>query len=128
MRKPDLCFFGFVLSEIKAKPSSVVLVDDQPENVLAAWSLGRNEIAFYDVQRTAVIRFFTGDPVSRGRAFLEARAGRLESETNSGLTVMENLTQLLIWEATNKRELVNFVHYPRTWNFFRDIYTPQYII
>lgn len=58
--------------------------------------------------------------MSRGRAFLEARTGRLESETNSGLTVMENFTQLLIWEATNKRELVNFVHYPCTWNFFRE--------
>jgi FMN phosphatase YigB (HAD superfamily) len=51
MRKPDLCFFGFVLSEIKAKPSLEVFVDDQPKNVLAAWPLGMNEIAFYDVQR-----------------------------------------------------------------------------
>ncbi|KAF8265536.1 hypothetical protein EI94DRAFT_1804269 [Lactarius quietus] len=121
MRKPDLCFFDFVLDEIKAEPSSVVFVDDQPENVLAARSLGMNGIVFDDVQRVQQsIRFFTGDPVSRGLSFLEERAGRLESETNSGHTVVENFTQLLIWEATNKRELVNFVQYPHTWNFFRE--------
>ncbi|KAH9083343.1 HAD-like domain-containing protein [Lactarius deliciosus] len=121
MRKPDLCFFEFVLDEIKAEPSSVVFVDDQLENVLAARSLGMNGIVFDDVQRVRQsLRFFTGDPVSRGLSFLEARAGRLESETNYGQIVGENFAQLLIWEATNKRELVNYVHHPRTWNFFRE--------
>ncbi|KAH9041148.1 HAD-like domain-containing protein [Lactarius hengduanensis] len=121
MRKPDLCFFEFVLDEIKAEPSSVVFVDDQLENVLAARSLGMNGIIFDDVQRVRQsLRFFTGDPVSRGLSFLEARAGRLESETNYGQIVAENFAQLLIWEATNKRELVNYVHHPRTWNFFRE--------
>ncbi|KAH9171964.1 HAD-like domain-containing protein [Lactarius sanguifluus] len=121
MRKPDLCFFEFVLDEIKAEPSSVVFVDDNRENVLAARSLGMNGIVFDDVQRVRQsLRFFTGDPVSRGLSFLEARAGRLESVTNSGQIVVENFAQLLIWEATNKRELVNFVHHPRIWNFFRE--------
>lgn len=104
MRKPDLCFFKFVLGEIKAEPSSVVFVDDQPENVLAARSLGMNGIVFDNIQHVQQsLRFFTCDPVSRGRTFLEARAGQLESETNSGHTVVENFTQLLIWEATNRR-------------------------
>ncbi|KAI9455354.1 HAD-like domain-containing protein [Lactarius psammicola] len=121
MRKPDLCFFEFVLGEIKAEPSSVVFVDDKLENVLAARSLGMNGIVFDDVQRVRQsLRFFTGDPVSRGVSFLEARAGRLESETNYGQIVAENFAQLLIWEATNKRELVDYVHHPRTWNFFRE--------
>jgi hypothetical protein len=104
MRKPDLCFFKFVLGEIKAEPSSVVFVDNQLENVLAARSLGMNGIVFDDVHRVRQsLRFFTGDPVSRGLSFLESRAGRLESETNHGQTVAENFAQLLIWEATNKR-------------------------
>ena len=104
MRKPDLCFFKYVLGEIKAEPCSVVLVDDKPENVLAARSLGMNGIIFDDVQRVRQsLRFFTGDPVNRGLSFLEARAGRLESETNTGQIVAENFAQLLIWEATNKR-------------------------
>ncbi|KAI9437689.1 HAD-like domain-containing protein [Lactarius indigo] len=121
MRKPDLCFFKFVLDEIKAEPSSVVFIDDKPENVLAARSLGINGIVFDDVQRVRQsLRFFTGDPVSRGLSFLETRAGQLESETNGGQMVSENLSQLLILEATNKRELVNHVRHCRTWNFFRE--------
>ena len=104
MRKPDLCFFEFVLGEIKAEPSSVVFVDDRIENVLAARSLGMNGIVFDNAQRVRqALRFFTGDPVSRGLSFLDARAGQLESETNSGQIFAENFAQLLIWEATNKR-------------------------
>ena len=104
MRKPDLYFFKSVLDEIKAEPSSVVFVDDKPENVLAARSLGINGIVFDDVQHVQQsLKVFTGDPVSRGLSFLESRAGRLESETNYGHIVAENFIQLLIWEATNKR-------------------------
>lgn len=104
MRKPDLCFFKFVLDEIKAEPSSVVFVDDRSENVLAARSLGMNGIVFDHVQRVRQsLLLFTGDPVGRGRSFLEARAGRLESETNRGEIIAENFAQLLILEATNNR-------------------------
>ncbi|KAI9437650.1 hypothetical protein H4582DRAFT_291977 [Lactarius indigo] len=104
MRKPELCFFKFVLNEIKAEPSSVVFVDDKSENVLAARSLGMNGIVFDDVQRVRQsLQTFTGDPARRGLSFLEARAGRLESETNGGQIVAENFAQLLILEATNKR-------------------------
>ncbi|KAF8265532.1 hypothetical protein EI94DRAFT_317696 [Lactarius quietus] len=121
MRKPDLCFFRFVLDEIKAEPSSVVFVDDRSENVLAARSLGMNGIVFDNVQRVRQsLLLFTGDPVRRGHSFLEERAGRLESETNRGEIIPENFAQLLILEATSKRELVNYVHHPRTWNFFRE--------
>ncbi|KAH9034151.1 HAD-like domain-containing protein [Lactarius hengduanensis] len=121
MRKPELCFFKFVLDQIKAEPSSVVFVDDKFENVLAARSLGMNGIVFDDVQRVRQsLRMLTGDPVSRGLSFLEARAGQLESETNGGQIVAENFAQLLILEATNTRELVNYVDHPRTWNFFRE--------
>lgn len=122
MRKPDLCFFEFVLGEIDAEPSSVVFVDNDTENVLAARSLGMNAIVFDgDMRRVRQsLRSFTGNPVSRGLAFLEARAGRLDSETEDGQVIYENFSQLLIWEATNKRKLVNYVHHTRTWNFFKD--------
>lgn len=101
MRKPDLGFYKYVLGEIKAEPSSVVFVDDRFENVLAARSLGINGIVFDDVDRVRQALWnFVGDPVSRGKAFLENRAGRLESETNLGGDISENFTQLLILEAT----------------------------
>ena len=140
MRKPDLCFYKFVLDEIKAEPSSVVFIDDRFENVLAARSVGINGVVFDDVERVRqTLRNFVSDPVSRGVAFLENRAGHLESETNHGNNVAENFAQLLILEATrNKyasvflrflprkltpqlRKLVNYVHHTRTWNFFRGV-------
>ncbi|KAI0304254.1 HAD-like domain-containing protein [Multifurca ochricompacta] len=121
MRKPDLCFFKYVLDEIKAEPSSVVFVDDRFENVLAARSLGINGVVFDDVRRVRqALRYYVGDPIIRGRAFLEANAGHLESETSLGHCVAENFVQLLILEATNERKLVNYVHHPYTWGFFKE--------
>jgi len=104
MRKPDLCFFKYVIDQIKVEASSIVFVDDKSENVLAARSVGMNGIVFDDVQRVRQsLRLFTGDPVRRGLSFLEERAGRLESETDTGRIIPENFAQLLILEATNKR-------------------------
>lgn len=101
MRKPDLCFYKFVLDEIKADPTSVVFVDDRFENVLAARSLGINGIIFDDVKRIRqALRYFVCEPESRGLAFLKERAGRLESVTSCGQTVPENFAQLLILDAT----------------------------
>ncbi|KAI0065887.1 HAD-like protein [Artomyces pyxidatus] len=120
MRKPNLIFYRHVLDEVKADPSSVVFVDDRLENVIAARSLGINGIVFNDpasVRQT--LRCYVGNSMLRGRAYLTARAGRLESETTSGEEIEENLNQLLILEATGDKTLVRFNHYPHTWNFFR---------
>lgn len=104
MRKPDLCFYRFVLDQIKAEPSSVVFVDDRFENVTAARSLGIHGIVFDDVNRVRqALRTFVCEPMGRGQAFLDARAGQLESETNFGQGVAENFAQLLILEATSNR-------------------------
>ena len=104
MRKPDLSFYKFVLDEIKAEPSSVTFIDDNIENVLAARSLGIHAIVFDDANRVRqTLRCVVGDPLSRGLAFLEERAGRLESESSLGHNVAENLTQLLIFEATGNK-------------------------
>jgi FMN phosphatase YigB (HAD superfamily) len=104
MRKPDLSFFKYVLDEIKVEPSSVTFVDDNIENILAARSLGIHGILFDDAKRVRqALRYMVGNPVSRGLAFLEERAGQLESEDSLGHNVPENFTQLLILEATNNR-------------------------
>jgi len=101
MRKPDLCFYKYVLDEIKAEPSSVVFVEDRFENVLAARSLG---IVFDNVEWVRqALRNLVSDPISRGEAFLENRAGCLESETNLGNNVAENFAQLLILQTTRNR-------------------------
>ncbi|KAI0064798.1 HAD-like protein [Artomyces pyxidatus] len=120
MRKPSLGFFRHVLEQIAADPSTVVFVDDRPENIISARSLGINGIVFDNPAKVRqALRYFVGDPTHRGRAFLEARAGQLETETTSGDPVEENFTQLLILEATGDKNLVRYVEHPRTWNFFR---------
>ncbi|KAI0058103.1 HAD-like protein [Artomyces pyxidatus] len=121
MRKPNLGFYRYVLDEIKAEPSSVVFVDDRPENVLSARSMGINGIVFDDPANVRqALRCYVGDPLLRGRHFLESRAGQLESETDAGQQVGENFAQLLILEATKDRKLVKYVQHPYKWNFFRE--------
>ena len=138
MRKPGLCFFKFV----QDKPFSVVFVDDQVENVLAARSLGMNGIIFDNVQRVRqTLRFFTGYPVSRGLLFLETRAARLESDklrrhccrnlySIAHLGSHQEKVRTPFWMhfssdpttlTSTLRELVNYVHHHHTWNFFRGI-------
>jgi hypothetical protein len=82
----------------------VTFVDDNIENVLSARSLGIHGIIFDDAKRVRqALRYAVGDPMSRGSAFLEERAGKLESESNLGHSIPENFTQLLILEATSNR-------------------------
>ncbi|KAI0310794.1 HAD-like domain-containing protein [Amylostereum chailletii] len=123
MRKPDLCFYKHVLASTGSDPQSTVFVDDKPENVLSARSLGMHGIVFDNPETVRVtLRALIGDPIRRGRDYLDANAGQLDSVTNTGLVIGENFAQLLIFEVTNQRNLSNFVGHPQDgkWNFFRD--------
>ncbi|KAI0047754.1 HAD-like protein [Auriscalpium vulgare] len=121
MRKPNLGFYKYVLEEIKADPATVVFVDDKPENVLSARSLGIHGVVFDDPTKVRqALRYLVCDPVTRGRDFLAAHAGELESKTDTGIEVGENFAQLLILEATRDRKLVKYVQHPYKWNFFRE--------
>ncbi|KAI0064799.1 HAD-like protein [Artomyces pyxidatus] len=120
MRKPSLQFYRYVLETIAVDPSTVVFVDDRLENVTSARSLGINGIVFNDPAKVRqALYHYVGDPTLRGRTFLEARAGQLESETTWGHPIDENFSQLLILEATGDKKLVRYAQPPRTWNFFR---------
>ncbi|KAJ7665704.1 Haloacid dehalogenase-like hydrolase-domain-containing protein [Mycena rosella] len=120
-RKPDLAFYRQVLAETGVDPHRTVFVDDKLDNVLSARSLGLRGIVFESavtVKRTLLNLF--GDPILRGRQFLRDRAGTLFSIMPDGTKVKENFAQLLIFDATQDRSLVNLVTYPRTWNFFQE--------
>ena len=104
-----------------------------------AFSTANNRIICSNPERRVVnfFRRFINDTIKRARGFLEARAGELDSVTNTGLVIGDNFAQLLILEATNRRfvflspslcyrslvsalrSLVNFVDHPGKWNFFR---------
>lgn len=120
MCKPQLCFYRHVLSRTGVDPGEVVFVDDKAENVLAAKSLGFcDSIVFEQVQdvRRRLLALL-GDPVERGRAWLQSHAGQLFSETSTGVVVPDNFGQLMLHELMKDESLIKLKHFDRTWNYF----------
>ncbi|KAJ6586968.1 HAD-like domain-containing protein [Mycena vulgaris] len=120
-RKPHLGFYKHVLSETSIDPRRAIFVDDKLENVLSARSLGLHGIVFprggSDKVKRA-LRNLIGDPVSRGRDYLQHNARLLHSITDNGIVLQENFAQLLILELTDDKDLIDIVEHPRAWNFF----------
>ncbi|RAH78364.1 HAD-like protein [Aspergillus japonicus CBS 114.51] len=126
VRKPSLRFYRHVLRATRSSPHRSLVVDDRPENVLAAMSLGiRGQVGTNGISR--VLGNFVGDPVARGLAFLRQHAGKLYSTTEDGDSIEENYAQLLVLEALNDWSLVDLQRAPGLWNFFsgRPKYTSQ---
>ncbi|KAH0536546.1 hypothetical protein FGG08_006596 [Glutinoglossum americanum] len=119
-RKPNLAFYRHVLDATHANPQSTIFVDDKSDNVLSARSIGLHGIIFDNTQQVArALRNLIGNPVERGKAFLEKNSKNLRSTKDTGESLDENFTQLLILEATNNWDLVSIEDHPRTWNFFK---------
>ncbi|RXW24997.1 hypothetical protein EST38_g879 [Candolleomyces aberdarensis] len=123
-RKPNLGFYRHVISATGVDPRTTIFVDDKHENVLSARSCGLHGIVFdnEDAVRRA-LRNLIGDPIARGKSYLQANAKNLHSvtantEKQPAIILHENFAQLLILEATNDRDLVNLVEHERAWNFF----------
>ncbi|KAI0029793.1 HAD-like domain-containing protein [Vararia minispora EC-137] len=123
MRKPNLGFYQHVLRETGSDPRFTVFVDDKAENVLAARSVGLHGIVFDRVEavRQALLHL-VDDPVQRATKYLQDHAGRMDSIADTGLVIGDNFAQLLIYELTNQRQLVELVESPSDgkWNFFRN--------
>ena len=103
MRKPDLCFYKYVVEEIGCDLEMTIFVDDKPDNVLSARSLGMHGVVYNNLSDTrTALRSLVGDPVQRGWNFLRTRGGQHVSITDSGVVVGENFTQLLLLEATKE--------------------------
>lgn len=104
MRKPDLCFYRHVLSEIRQPPGEVIFVESNPEDVLPARSIGSRVVLHTDATSLhQSLQNLLGDPIKRGNEFLRGNAKRLDSVTNTGVTIRDNFTQLLVLEATKNR-------------------------
>ncbi|KAK9850940.1 HAD-like protein [Penicillium brevicompactum] len=126
VRKPSLSFYRNVLAATRAAPHQTIFIDDQPENVLAAMSLGMRGVV--GVENLAQkLKNLTGDPIQRGLAFLKKHAGKHYSSTVGDDDIDENYAQLLILETTNNESLVDINRPPRLWNFFsgKPKYTSQ---
>ncbi|KAJ5153652.1 uncharacterized protein N7500_009091 [Penicillium coprophilum] len=119
MRKPDISCYKAVLQDIGLPAEAVVFIDDLAENILSAQSIGIHSILFENHEQLArQLENVLGDPVKRGTDFLIANAKRMDSVTESGITIHENFAQLLILDVIGNRELVRLETWDRTWNYF----------
>ncbi|KAI1500548.1 Haloacid dehalogenase-like hydrolase-domain-containing protein [Biscogniauxia marginata] len=119
VRKPDLAFYYHVLKATRVDPETAVFVDDNTENVLAAHILGIHSIVFDTTEQVSMkLLNILGDPVERGMAYLNQNAGKMFCESNKGVTIRDNFSQLLIVSCTGNRSLVALEDHERTWNYF----------
>ena len=51
IKKPDVDIYNYLLADIKCSPGEVVFIDDKPENVKSAESVGINAIQFVDINQ-----------------------------------------------------------------------------
>jgi FMN phosphatase YigB (HAD superfamily) len=102
VRKPSLQFYRQVLRATRANPQETLFVDDRPENVLVALSLGmKGTFQISDLPRE--IPNFIGDPIERGLAFLRSQNGKFPTTTQHGETIDENYAPLLMREVLNDK-------------------------
>ncbi|KAJ5613718.1 hypothetical protein N7528_007372 [Penicillium herquei] len=121
MRKPDISFYNHVIHELglSGEEAQILFVDDRLENILAAQSVGMRALKFVNEEQMRRELFnVLGDPVARGRKFLQQQAKKMYSLTNEGQVIFDNFAQLLILEITQNQELVDLGVHSRTWNFF----------
>ncbi|KAI5923456.1 HAD-like domain-containing protein [Camillea tinctor] len=109
MRKPDLCFFQYVLDMIPLNPGEVIMIDDRAENICAARSVGIHGLladkSTTDVGQTLRNLFLS--PISRAREFMKNNARSFDSIVEEhNLTFKDNFSQLLIWELTGDESLI----------------------
>lgn len=101
-RKPSPCFFRHVLHASRSDPQTTFFVDDRPENILSAVSVGmRGTAELGGLART--LANVLGDPVERGLEFLRRQGGRFETVSPEGDVLEENYGPLLVLEALKDR-------------------------
>lgn len=100
-RKPTLGFYRHVLKASATDANNAIYIDDDPQNILAAQSLGIHGIVYKTFpELVSSMKSFFRDPVVMGNRWLQKNAGRLHSFLDSGMPVVENYVQLEIWEVT----------------------------
>jgi hypothetical protein len=104
LQKPDPGLYQNVLKAIRATSDEVVFLDQNEENVLVSRPLGLSAICWTDPgDLPQNLRNFTEDPLPKAHRFLESNAKQLHSTIGTEQTLLDNFTQLLILESTNKR-------------------------
>lgn len=112
MRKPDLCFWRHVITEIGVKPEQAIMADDLVENICAARSMGINGLLVdnkHPEKAAAALYNLLDDPLARAQSYLRSNAGEHHStvEKQGELIKFEdNFSQLMIWELTGDEDII----------------------
>lgn len=130
MAKPELRFYRHVLDAIDASANETIFVDNDETNVLAARSLGFHEAIVFERNGHETLRRKLFNAVGsttaahRGRDWLSRHSGCMVSETNTGIKLRENFSQLLIYEIMGPelQDRLQLKHdgAKTTWNYFID--------
>lgn len=103
-RKPDLDSYRKLQEVINIDAKTSIFVDDTPENVMNAQSMGFHAIRFQDADNVVIqLHNLLGDPVARGMYFLRQNSKNLFCESDSGVVVKDNLSQLFILQCIGDR-------------------------
>lgn len=103
-RKPDLDSYRKLQEITNIDAHTSIFVDDTPENVMNAQSLGFYGIRFQDADNVVIqLHNLLGDPVARGMEYLRQNSKDLFCESDSGVIVKDNLSQLLILQCIGDR-------------------------
>ncbi|KAH9833010.1 Haloacid dehalogenase-like hydrolase-domain-containing protein [Rhodofomes roseus] len=119
-RKPDKAIYEHLVAKTGIDPRYAVFVDDKPENVSTARSLGMHGVVFDSLDKvsTTLRELFLG-PLRGAYRYLRANAGALDSVTDNGHICKENFAQLMILEVLGDESLIAYSEAPFIWNFFR---------
>ena len=99
--KSDTGFYRHVLRKVNLDPKEVVFVDSKTDNVKVARSIGMGCIKFDGTSTTiSALRSICLSPVQKGWWYLDDNAKRFDSVIENGPGVLENLSCLLILDAT----------------------------
>lgn len=122
LRKPDSAFYKHVCTAIDIEPCSAVFVDDRCENVIVAQALGMHGITFSDNQTVVQnLNSVFGDPIMRGRAWMDRNAKMMWSTASTGVEVRDQFSQIVMLHLTDNYSLVNLAQHDRytgRWNVF----------
>lgn len=103
VRKPELAAYTLALATIKAEAKATIFVDDLLENIITAQSLGLKGVYFGNTERAIQdLNNLLGDSIHRGLAFLRGRSKNIVCETDKGVSIKDNFSQLLVLECVRE--------------------------
>ena len=119
-RMPNLGFYRHVLQGAALEPARTVFVNRKVENVVSARSLGMEGIVLTSIEDLErALRPLLRDSVVDADKWLSMHAKTMWSVTDSGVTIVENFSQLLLLDLTRDRDLADVIRSPGRCNFFR---------